>query len=114
MKSRRDFFRVAGVALAFVATKFLPRPKLGAPAQGGIVPADGTPLVLIENGDSIAPRDSVRAWGKVYWVNWSYDDPGDDSNDGLSPEAALYSPQAAIDKCVDGRGDIVFLCPGLI
>lgn len=55
--------------------------------------------------------------GNVYWVapsGYTAYDGGSpsDSNSGLSPQTALSTIQAGLDKCVSGRGDTVMLLPG--
>ncbi len=45
---------------------------------------------------------------KTYWVDWSDDGPGDDANDGLSPETAWATTQRAIDEAEAGS---VILAP---
>lgn len=47
--------------------------------------------------------------GKVYYVDATN---GGDGNDGSAPDQALATIQAAIDKCVSGAGDIVYIYPG--
>ena len=34
--------------------------------------------------------------GKIFFVDWSDGGPGDDENDGLSPETALFSYDEAL------------------
>ncbi len=57
--------------------------------------------------------------GNVFWVapGATYNvegrsQPASDSNDGLSPERALLTVNAAIGLCTDNAGDVVVLLPG--
>lgn len=80
-------------------------------AQLGAVAAARSQTIL----DSRGPQTSVGSvFGStlvpnIFFVNG---ESGADDNSGLDPDAPLATIQAAINLCVSGRGDIIYIYPG--
>jgi len=53
-------------------------------------------------------RELVTTWigdGRVFYVT----DTGDDANDGATPESALLTIDEALNRCVAGKDDYIYL-----
>ena len=101
--NRRDFIKRATSALGGLAI-------FGRPLLRG--ETNEMPVTL--GNRSVAwHNEPTHKWGikarrgTTYFIDWSDSGSGDDNNDGLSPETALFSPQAAIDKCTSNQEDII-------
>jgi hypothetical protein len=60
-------------------------------------------------GAAFLPTNFVGTGGKVFWVG---NRSGLPAGDGSKPEYPLSTVNAALAKCVSGRGDIVYIMPG--
>ena len=49
-----------------------------------------------QNKKTITSEPLTGPRGKIFFVDWSDGGPGDDTNDGLSPETALFSYDEAL------------------
>jgi hypothetical protein len=66
----------------------------------GLVAAYGSPFV---------PTEFIGTGGKIFWVG---NRTGSPAGNGSKPTYPLSTIQAALAKCVSGRGDIVYVLPG--